>query len=358
MKFLANHPLLLVFGVTVLGLTGYTGYSIIERQQDAGTSWSNRATVVITEPARIVTIVDKVESIGTAKANESVSLTSKVTETVRKVNFEDGMYVDAGDILVELTNAEETAQLAEAEAAVNESSRQFERLKNLIEQKLASETQLDVEQARMETARARLDGIIARLDDRLIRAPFSGILGFRSVSPGTLLTPTTVVTTLDDISVIKLDFSVPENYLAVLAQGQEINARSSAWPGRIFKGTVKTINSRVDPVTRSVSIRAHLNNDDRLLRPGMLLTVNLVRSRTPALVVPEEAVIPVQDQQYVYQVTEGKAVRTKVETGRRRPGIVEILSGLKEGDEVITQGVIKVRPGSPVTLKSTGGQQG
>jgi membrane fusion protein (multidrug efflux system) len=352
LQFIKQHPVLLTFIALIAVVIGLFARTYLEnKNQDSQGGWGGDITVVVTAPVRMATIVDEVESIGTAKANESVSLTSKVTDTVSKVNFEDGMIVQAGHILVELTNSEETAQLAEAQAAVDESTRQFNRVQNLITQNLASATQLDIEKARMQTANARLEAIVARLDDRLIRAPFSGVLGFRGVSQGTLLSPNKIVTTLDDISIIKLDFSIPENYLAVLSEGQEVIATSPAYPDRTFLGTVEVINSRVDPITRSITIRAHLNNDERLLRPGMLLTVNLVRNRSLALVVPEEAILPIQDKQYVYVVQENTAQRVEVKAGRRRPGIVEILIGLEEGQLVVTQGVIKIRPGSKVTIK-------
>ncbi len=349
---MSRHPILSIFIIVVLALAGYSGYTLLERQDQRGRNWGGDASIVVAEPARRTQLVDEIESIGTARANESVTLTSKVTDTVRKVNFEDGMYVEAGDILVELTNSEETAQLAEAQAAADESARQFRRVQNLIAQKLASETQLDGERVRMQTSQARLEAIIARLDDRLIRAPFSGILGFRSVSPGSLLSPTSAVTTLDDINRIKLDFTVPEQELSAVVPGQEIQAVSSAYPSEVFRGTVQTINSRVDSVTRSVSVRAVLNNDERLLRPGMLLIVKLIKARADALVIPEEAVIPIQNRHYVYTIVDGKAQRVEIETGRTRPGLVEVLSGLEEGQDVITQGVIKVRPGASVTVKT------
>lgn len=352
MQFFKRHPVLFTFVILTVVVVAYSANIYVERQnQQSSNQWGGGITIVVTQPAEMRVIVDEVESIGTAKANESVSLISKVTDTVSKVNFEDGMYIEAGEILVELTNSEETALLAEAQATVDESTRQFKRVQNLIEQRLASETRLDVEKARMQTAEARLEAIIARLDDRLIRAPFSGILGFRSVSPGTLLSPNTIVTTLDDIRIIKLDFSIPEIYLSVLNEGQEVVAISAAYPDETFTGTVQTINSRVDPVTRSVTIRAHLDNDARLLRPGMLLTVNLVRNRSSALVVPEEAVIPIKDKQFVFVVRDGTAQRIQIRAGRRRPGIIEVLEGLEPGQPVITQGAIKVRPGSKVAIK-------
>lgn len=204
----------------------------------------------------------------------------------------------------------------------------------------------------MQTAKARFEAIVARLDERLIRAPFSGVLGFRQVSPGSLLTTNTVVTTLDDISIIKLDFSVPENFLSALKPGMEINAKSSAYENDVFVGQVETINSRVDPVTRTVTVRALLKNDDRRLRPGMLLTVNLIRSRKEVLAVPEESVIPVQDRKYVYVVTDGVANRIEITAGRIQPGLIEVLDGINAGQQVVTQGAMKLRPGSKVAIKA------
>ena len=354
LNFAKQHPIIVICSILFLALTGLTANVWIQSQQaDSGRGWGPSATLVETTPAYQTVIIDQIEAIGTARANESVLLTAKVTETVRKVNFEDGQFVGKGDILVELTNGEETAQLAEAQATLDEASRQYNRVSNLIAQKLASETQLDVEKTRMQTAQARLDAILARLDDRLIRAPFSGILGFRNTSPGTLLTSSTPVTSLDDISIIKLDFAIPENYLSTLEPGQEVIAGSAAYPDQVFTGVVATISSRVDPVTRAVTVRALINNDNRQLRPGMLLTVKLVLDRSPALVIPESAVIPIQDRQYVYVIDpQGIAQRQEITVGRRRAGIVEVLSGIKADEEVITAGVIKINPGSKVSKKS------
>lgn len=352
MNFLKRHPIFFVFLLALLGITGWTAQTYLDNQKAVGGFKRGGETIVVTAPVEMMIFVDDVESIGTTRANESISITSKVTDLIQKVNFDDGMFATAGQILVELTNSEETAQLAEAQAAVDESTRQYSRMQNMIEQRLASETQLDIEQARMQTAQARYEAIVARLDDRLIRAPFSGVLGFRQVSPGSLLTTNTVVTTLDDISVIKLDFSVPENFLSALTTGMEVNAKSSAYENEVFVGEVETINSRVDSVTRTVTVRALLKNDDRRLRPGMLLTVSLVRGRDEVLAVPEESVIPVNDRKYVYVVTDGVANRIEISTGRIQPGVIEVLGGISLGQKVVTQGAMKLRPGSKVVVKA------
>ena len=350
-----NHPIALTFVVIVIVVSGLTAYTY-QQNQALTSSWgSDSAISVITATATMATFVDSIEAIGTAQANESVNLTSKVTEIISKVNFEDGDFVTAGKILIELTNAEQTAQLDEAQATLNETTRQLKRIEGLIEQNLASELQLDEERARQQTAAARLEAIVARLDDRLVRAPFTGILGFRNVSPGTLLSPGTIVTTLDDISVIKLNFAVPESYMAMIEPGQQITTSSVAYPDMLFSGEVTAVNSRVDPVTRAISVRARLENHERLLHPGMLLMVSLTREQGDTLVVPEEAVIPVQNKEYVFTISESNSVeRIQIETGRRKPGAVEVLSGLTPGQEVITQGIIKVRPGVKVVRKSSG----
>ncbi len=349
MSFIRHHPILLFALVVVAGLIGLFVKTYQENQNQSG-GFRNETVPVVVATVQPQDFVDQVESIGTALANESVSITAKVTETVTRVNFEDGQYVEEGDVLVELTNAEETALLNEAKANVAEATRQFERVQNLIEQKLAAQTQLDVERNRMQTAEARYEGILARLDDRLIRAPFSGKLGFRNVSPGTLLSPNVTLTTLDDISSIKLEFSIPESFLSSVAAGQEVQAKSVAYPGKRFNGTVVTVGSRVDPNTRTVAIRARLDNPDLLLRPGMLLNVLLIQDRQRYLAMPEASVIPVQNKQFAYTVIDGKAERREFEAGRRVPGYVEVLAGFSEGDIVVTEGIIKLRPGIPVRV--------
>ena len=205
MRFIKAHPVFIVILLATVGIAGLTGNTYLARKQQSSNFGFGAAPVVITAFVKRATLIDSIESIGTTMANESVSLTSKVTDTVRTVNFEDGEYAQVGAILVELTNAEETAMLAEARATLNEAKRQLVRVQGLIDQNLASELQLDEVLARQQTANARLEAVMARLDDRLIRAPFSGVLGYRNVSPGTLLSPNTAVTTLDDISLIKLD---------------------------------------------------------------------------------------------------------------------------------------------------------
>jgi membrane fusion protein (multidrug efflux system) len=302
--------------------------------------------------ARNDSIYDVVEALGTAQANESVTLTAKVTDTVRRVNFEDGDFVDAGAVLIELTNQEEEALLAEARANLDDAEAQLRRLEDLSGRGLTSASELDVARSRAGASRARLNSIVARLRDRLIQAPFSGLLGFRQVSPGTLLSPNTAITSIDDISVIKLDFTIPETFLGTMSPGAKIIAKSASFPDREFEGTVRTVGSRVDPVTRAITVRAHVENADRALRPGMLLTVNVVTAERTTLVVPEGAVFQVQNRAYVYMVDGDTVHQQQIEVGGRRFGVVEVLGGLEEGDLIVTEGIVKLREGARVRYEA------
>jgi membrane fusion protein (multidrug efflux system) len=298
---------------------------------------------------------DTIEALGTTRANESVMITAKVTETVVRVNFEDGDLVEAGSVLVDLSGRVEVAGLAEAAAAYREAQRLYQRQQQLTQQQLIPASQLDTQRAAMESARARLDATRARLEDRVISAPFAGVLGFRQVSPGTLVTPGTTIASLDDVSVIKLDFAVPEAFLSALAAGQVITASSAAWPEREFSGQVTSVDSRVDPVTRAVTVRAELPNPDRELRPGMLLTVQVYRPERQALVVPEISVTQVAQSAHVFRVKDDATVeQVTVKLGQRRSGEVEVIEGLAAGDRIVVDGTVKLRQGARISDVSEG----
>ncbi len=308
------------------------------------------ATTVVMSRVAAVEWRDTIEALGTARSRESVTLTAKVSETVRKVAFDSGDIVRAGDVIVDLSSGAQLAGLEEARAAYQEADRQLTRGQELAQSKIISESQLDTQRSTRDAAKARMDVVRAQLSDRVITAPFDGILGLRRVSPGTLVTPGTAIATLDDISVIKLDFAVPERYLAVLSEGQDIVARSETYPDREFSGKVTSVDSRVDPVTRSVTVRAELPNLERLLRPGMLLGVRLYRAARQAIVVPEIAVLQIGTDAFIYRVSQDQtAARVRVELGSRRRGEVEVVSGLADGDTIVTEGAVKLRDGARVT---------
>ena len=315
-------------------------------------AWGGRTSVPVTvAPVVRASFADSVDAIGTARAHESVTITAKVTDKISSINFADGDRVEKGALLVELTNDEQAAQLGEAKADLKDARAQLQRLEDLARQGTVSAAQLDEARARFAIASSRLEGIVARLRDRVIRAPFAGVLGFRQVSPGTLVTPGTAITTLDDVSVLKLDFQVPELFIGAIDIGDPVTAFTPAYRELAFSGAVTGIGSRVDEVTRSVTVRAVLPNDQGRLRPGMLLTVRLVTDQREALAVPESAVVPADTAAYVYVIgSDDVAERRSVKIGVRSNDLIEIDSGLAQGERVAVLGLVKLRDGVKVDV--------
>jgi membrane fusion protein (multidrug efflux system) len=306
------------------------------------------AVGVLTEPVRQEPFDYEVEALGTARANEAVEITSKVTNLVTAIRFREGEQVRQGAVLVELDSVEARAELEAARAALAETESQLKRSRELFATQALSQAQLDQLGATQSANQARVTTAQSRLADTVIRAPFEGRTGLRRVSVGSLVTPGTVITTLDDTRVIKLDFSVPEAYIAVLVEGLPLTARSVAYPDREFSGQVVSIDSRVDPTSRSVIARAELPNRDALLKPGMFLTVRLKEKRAPVIMISEQALVPEEGRQFVYVVVDGRAQKREISIGRRAPGKVEVVTGLTAGETVVVEGTQKVRDGGPV----------
>lgn len=293
------------------------------------------------------------EALGNARANEAVEIRPQVTAAIVEILFEEGQTVATGDTLARLESSEPLADLAAAKAALIDSESQYRRSTELFKTRVVSESQLEQLEAKRDADQAAVNAAQARLDHTVIRAPFAGQLGLRRVSLGSIVGPSTIITTLDDTSSIKLDFNVPEVFLARLERGLAVTARSAAWPDITFSGEVVAIDTRVDPISRTVIARALLPNNERRLRPGMFLTVTVLKEDVVSLMIPEQAIVPERSKQFVFVVGEGKVVeRLEVESGRRRPGEVEILDGLQPGALVITEGTQKVRPGQQVEILS------
>jgi membrane fusion protein (multidrug efflux system) len=313
------------------------------------------AIPVITRPARIEPMGIEIEAVGTTQANESVEVTSKASNTVTAIRFREGEIVERGAVLVEMDASQVRANLAEAQASLARSKSQYERSRDLQSRQAMSVADLEQVEASLKADEARVAAAQARLDDTVIRASFGGRTGFRHVSVGSFVTPGTVITTLDDTSVIKLDFTVPETYLFVLRRGLPVKAAAAGLPDRTFEGVVTNMESRIDPVTRSVIVRAELANPDGLLRQGMFMTVALQGEVTPTLLVPEEALVPERGHAYVFVVRDNVVERREVHTGKRRPGFVEIVKGVAENERVVVDGTQNVRDGSVVQESAASG---
>ena len=316
----------------------------------AGWSAYNAATKVVTAVVQPERLIDEIQALGTAKANESVEIKPRISSVVARVAFEEGQLVHKGDLLIELENSEILAGLAVAHASLSESRSIYNRSKILIDTQAISASNLEQLQAAMRVDEAEVEAAKARLAHTNIHAPFTGRVGLRRVSPGGYVDTSTVITTLDDTEMIKLDFSIPETFLPVVSEGMGIAAMSLVYPDRTFAGDVSSIDTRLDPVTRSVQIRAIIPNSDGALKPGMFLTVNLQRDRGEVLVAPEEAIVPERGGQFVFVVQNGVAEKRAVTLGRRIPGFVEVVTGLSSGDTIITEGTHKVRDGSKVEV--------
>ncbi|WP_425456087.1 efflux RND transporter periplasmic adaptor subunit [Cognatilysobacter terrigena] len=316
--------------------------------KDGSKKGGDRPVTVTTEVVRTRPFADTLQALGTVRARESVTVTASVSQKVQAVHFDSGDVVRAGAPLVTLVAQAEQAQLRAAEAAAKEASDLYNRQASLAAQQLVARSQLDTQRATRDAAVARVGQMRAQIADRVIRAPFSGVLGLRQVSPGSLVIPGTVITTLDDLSTVYVDFPVPETQLAQIAPGESISGHAAAYTGRTFDGTVATIDARIDPATRAVTVRGQFPNADRALKPGMLLQVDVARAERPALMIPEIAVVQVGDASYVFRVKAGTAERADVKLGTRSNGLVEVLSGLAAGDTIVVDGTGKLKPGAKI----------
>lgn len=352
------RPLLSILAVTV-GLAGgyfyftHAGQSAIDAKS-AGRPQMLPA-VTITTPQRD-TVADTIEALGTAYAQESVNVTAPASDTLVSLSFTDGQAVRKGDTLAVLEQDEEKAELSAAEAQLADDTREVARLDGLVRQNAAPVRDLDTRRTAQNITRQQIAGIKARINDRVIRAPFDGIVGLRDLSVGALISAGDTIATIDDISRIKADFTVPSIHLSVMKTGTPIVAMTDAVPGVSFEGVIESIDARIDPVTRSMRVRAIIDNPDALLRPGLLLKISVAANAREALTVPEESVIQRGSKHFLIVLDEtGKAAETEITIGTRRPGILEVTGGVDETTRFIHRGSASVRPGMtfpPETLKT------
>ncbi len=324
----------------------------------AGAKGGPGGDVVGVEVATVArrTFSDGIQALGTAQARESIVITPKVADTIRVIRFDSGQRVRRGEVLVELSSVEQQADLAEAIAANAAAQEDFQRFDSLFQRGFAPRARYEAARATAQATQARVEAGQSRMADRVIRAPFSGVMGLRTASPGQFVQPGNQIGTLDDISEIKLDFDVPEIQIAMLRSGVAIVARTAAFPDVEFTGHIAQVDSRVSPETRTVRVRAVLPNPAERLRAGMLMTVEVRSNPRDVLAAPEPALMEEgAGASFVYVIAAGEAgtqtaQRREVRTGQRVAGYVEILEGLAEGDQVVVEGVQRVRPDGPVRV--------
>ncbi len=292
---------------------------------------------------------DDVAAVGSLKSNESVVLRPEIAGRIAAIHLREGMPAPKGAVLVALDAATQAAELRQAEANLALSQANFKRTEDLYQKKFVSERARDESAANLKVLEAAVALAQAKLQKTQIRAPFAGIVGIRNVSVGDYVKEGQELINIEDIGSLKVDFRLPENYLGRLQKGQAVELSSDAMPGQTFKGVLDAIDPLLDASGRAISLRARLANPDLKLRPGMFVRVRLAfGGERQGLAVPEEALVPAGNDNFVFRVAEGKAQRVMVKLGQRRGATVEIVEGLKAGDEVVTAGQLKLRDGVPV----------
>jgi membrane fusion protein (multidrug efflux system) len=322
-----------------------------------GSGGPSLVTATVVQP-RVFT--DALEVLGVAKGRQSVTLSAATTQLVDKVRFRDGQSVSKGAVLIELKNTEQDAGLAQAEAQLNAAEHIYKRYETLSEEGWASKSQLEQYEGAYKAALANVNAAKARQADRLIRAPFAGVVGLSDVAPGALVNPGAPIVTLDDLSSVRVDFQVPEQYLQMIREGQPIDATVDAFGGQKISGRIARLDTRVDERTRSITARAEFPNAGGRLKPGMLIRVSLSRGQRTALAAPESAISVQGDSAFVFMISP-KGPRTVAEqkpvvTGLRQDDFVELLDGVQAGDRVVADGLNRLQSGQPIRV--TGGGPG
>ena len=293
--------------------------------------------------------VPEIEGLGTARALESVLVTARVSGRITEFFFKEGARAASEQALVRLEDDEERADLKAAQAEAEQAESRHQRLTELSGKGLVPRDQMEEQNQVLKSAQARLELARVRLAQRTVRAPFSGVLGFRQQSLGSLVQAGSPIVTLDAVETLRVEFSVSEALLGDLAPGAIVEVHAAAWPGRAFKGKISALGTRVDEVTRAAPVQALLDNRDGALKPGMLLNVRAQGRPRSALFVPEAAVAPENTQQFVWRIAAGDtAEKVAVTLGARLPGTVEVREGLAAGERVVLEGHAQMRPGRVV----------
>ena len=287
---------------------------------------------------------------GNILAAEEVELRSEVSGKVTAIRFKEGSHVRKGELLVKINDSELRAQLQKAESKRELLMEKEDRQKKLRTINAISQEQYDEARNELTATSAEAQLINAQIEKTEIRAPFDGVVGLRFISEGSYLTPATLVARFQDISSVKVDFSIPEKYAAMVMKGSKVTFTVEG-SSLLNTGTVFALEPKIDPVTRTLRIRALARNEKEVVLPGSFAKINLILSRIPdAVLIPSHALIPDLAGQKVFLARNGSAVSIPVETGLRTEGMVHIVKGLRVNDTLITTGILQLRDGSKITL--------
>lgn len=307
------------------------------------------------------TFTDTIDVLGVAKGRQSVTLSAATTQLVDKVRFTPGQQVAQGQVLLELKATEQDAGLAQSQAKALQAEREYGRWKTLSDKGFASKSALDQYEAAWISAKADVAAAKARQGDRVIRAPFAGVVGLSDIAPGALINPGAAIVTLDAIDTIRVDFQIPDAQLASVHEGQAITASVDAYPGEKITGRIAKLDTRIDERTRALTARAEFPNPNRKLKPGMMLRVAVARGTRQTLAAPESALAVQGDSAFVYVITQQGdktiAEQRPVTTGARQDGFVELKDGVTAGEKLVADGLNKIQPGQAVRLAGQGGHR-
>jgi membrane fusion protein (multidrug efflux system) len=345
----------IVVAVLAFLVLGGGGYWYVENARSAGDAAGggrrgDGAAKVETRTVGAATLSRRIEAVGTTKARQAVDIVAMASGRVVGVEFRPGSLVEAGDVLLRLDEVSEQAAVDEAAAELSQTDLALERAKKLLSNNTVAQATIDQLDATHRAAQARLDAARKQLAEREVKAPFAGKVGLQAVDVGARVDDDTTLTTLDDLGEVEIDFSVPELFYGAVEKGQTVRATAAAFEDRVFEGEIRTIDSRVDPVSRAFQARAAVANPDLALPAGMFMHVELILERREALVVPEEALLAAGDRVQLFVVEDGKAARRDVTIGQREYGMVEITEGLAAGEQVVVSGLQRLRPDAAVEV--------
>ncbi len=349
MPVLKQLAILLVLGIMAYG--GYEGYQrFLAPAPEAEAEDTPRPVTVELARAETRTLRRTVEAVGTTRAAKSVEIVPEASGRLVELTITPGTPVEAGAVLARLDDSIQRADLSEAEAVLTEQRQTLDRIRTLSQTNAVSRAALEDATARLAEAQANMERARRRLDDRSITAPFAGVVGLTNYDIGARVSDGQVLTRLDDLTEVEVEFSLPETVFSQVRPDQTVTARSAAFPDRDFEGSVVAVDSRIDPVGRAFRTRALIPNPDSTLPAGMFLSLTLVLSEQDRITLPEEAIVFQAAETYVFVADDGIARQRTVETGQRRDGHIAVLSGLDEGEEVVVRGLQRVRDGTPLNI--------
>ncbi len=337
---------IVVVAVVVAGAGVYLGLEQVEAEQEEE---AQASAVNITMP-EFQQIRDQVSAVASLQAVNAVELTTEVSGRVVALNLEPGKRVEQGEVLLQLDDRQARADMAVIEAQLADARRQYDRAQSLRANNSVSQSQVDVLRTAVDVAQAQREAAKVRLENHRIEAPFAGVVGLSDISTGAYLQAGTGITTLDSSDRLELTFAIPERFVAQVQLGQSVLASSPAFPDQVFEGQLIELATRISELSRTLAVRALIDNPDGRLRPGQFMSASLTLQEREGLVLPEQAVMVRGDEKYVFVAEDGVARRVSVQVGNRMPGLVEVTRGLSTDDAVVVTGQDRLSSGNRIRV--------